>query len=79
MLVLSRMKDESIMLGDDIEITILDIRSNKVRIGIAAPKEMSVDRSEVRDAKKLKRKVYGAIQEGEQCSAIGPDAQKKLA
>ena len=47
MLVLSRGKDESIMLGDNVEIMVVDIRHNKVQIGIAAPKILPVYRKEV--------------------------------
>jgi carbon storage regulator len=47
MLVLSREKDESIMIGDDVEITIVDVRGNKVRLGINAPREVSVHRKEI--------------------------------
>jgi carbon storage regulator len=50
MLVLSRQKDESIMIGDDVEITIVDVRGDKVRLGITAPKNISVHRREVFDA-----------------------------
>ena len=50
MLVLSRRKDESIMIGDNIEITIVDIRGNKVRLGITAPKKIPVHRREVYEA-----------------------------
>ena len=50
MLVLSRQKDESIMIGDDVEITIVDVRGDKVRLGIAAPKDIPVHRREVYDA-----------------------------
>jgi len=50
MLVLSRQRDETIMIGDDIEITIVDIRGDKVRLGIAAPPEIPVHRKEVYDA-----------------------------
>lgn len=50
MLVLSRQRDESIMIGDDIEITIVDIRGGKVRIGINAPKSVSVHRKEIYQA-----------------------------
>ena len=50
MLVLSRQKDESIIIGDDIEITIVDVRGDKVRLGITAPREISVHRREVYDA-----------------------------
>ncbi|MBU0957364.1 MAG: carbon storage regulator CsrA [Nanoarchaeota archaeon] len=47
MLVLSRQKDESIVIGDDIEITVVDIRGDKVRLGITAPSEIPVHRKEV--------------------------------
>ena len=50
MLVLSRQLNEKIMVGDDIEITIVDIRGDKVRVGIDAPEEMPVHRREVYDA-----------------------------
>jgi len=50
MLVLSRQKDESIVIGDDVEITIVDVRGNKVRLGITAPKNITVHRREVYDA-----------------------------
>jgi len=47
MLVLSRQRDETIMIGDDIEITIVDIRGDKVRLGITAPNRIAVHRKEV--------------------------------
>ena len=50
MLVLSRHRDESIMIGDDIVITIVDIRGDKVRLGIDAPQALPVHRQEVYDA-----------------------------
>ena len=50
MLVLSRQKDESIMIGDDVEIVIVDVRGDKVRLGITAPREISVHRREVYEA-----------------------------
>lgn len=55
MLVLSRKRDEIVTIGDDIEIMIVDIRGDKVRLGIKAPKEVAVHRKE----------VYEAIQNGE--------------
>lgn len=50
MLVLSRQRDESIMIGDNIVITIVDIRGDKVRLGINAPTEIPVHRQEVYEA-----------------------------
>jgi carbon storage regulator len=56
MLVLSRHRDESIMVGDDIVITVVDIRGDKVRLGIQAPSNIAVHR----------REVYEAIQQEKQ-------------
>ena len=50
MLVLSRQRDESIMIGDDVIITVVDIRGDKVRLGIDTPGEIPVHRREVFDA-----------------------------
>ncbi|MEM9252265.1 MAG: carbon storage regulator CsrA [Planctomycetota bacterium] len=50
MLVLSRQRDETIMIGDDVEITVVDIRGDKVRIGINAPRSVRVHRKEVYEA-----------------------------
>jgi carbon storage regulator len=50
MLVLSRQRDESIMIGDNIVVTIVDIRGDKVRLGINAPTEVPVHRQEVYEA-----------------------------
>jgi carbon storage regulator len=50
MLVLSRQRDETIMIGDEVEITVVDIRGDKVRLGITAPRHIQVHRKEVYDA-----------------------------
>jgi carbon storage regulator len=50
MLVLSRRKDETIMIGDDIELTIVDVRGDTVRVGIKAPRTVAVHRKEVYEA-----------------------------
>ncbi|MFC1597492.1 carbon storage regulator CsrA [Planctomycetota bacterium] len=50
MLVLSRKKNETIVIKDDITITVVDIRGDKVRLGIDAPKDVPVHRREVYDA-----------------------------
>ena len=67
MLVLSRQKDESIMIGDNVEVTIVDVRGDKVRLGITAPKEIPVHR----------REVYEAIQREKQEAEKSEDAEKK--
>ncbi len=69
MLVLSRHRDESIMIGDNVVITIVDIRGDKVRLGIEAPTEIPVHRQE----------VYEAIQrENQKASQLQPDDTKGL-
>lgn len=50
MLVLSRKKDQSIRIGDDIEIMIIEVRGDKVRIGVKAPKDVTVHRDEIYEA-----------------------------
>ena len=50
MLVLSRRRDETIMIGDEVEITVVDIRGDTVRLGINAPRNVSVHRKEIYDA-----------------------------
>ena len=50
MLVLSRKKNERIRISDDIEIVVVEIRGDKVRLGVDAPKDVTVHRGEVYDA-----------------------------
>src|ERR1044071_5252732 len=76
MLVLSRQRDETIMIGDDIEVTVVDIRGDKVRLGINAPKSISVHRKEVYDA--IRRENREAAQvKPEDLSGLGRIAPKK--
>ena len=64
MLVLSRQRDETIMIGDDIQITVVDIRGDKVRLGINAPAKVTVHRKEVYDAIKAEnQRAAGAAVE----------------
>ncbi len=67
MLVLTRKTDESIMIGDDIEVKLLDIKENQVKVGISAPKSVAVHR----------REVYLAIQ-SENAEAAAPTDPKDL-
>ncbi len=53
MLVLSRQRNESIMIGHDVEVMITDVRGDKVRLGITAPKDIPVHRREIYE--KIKR------------------------
>lgn len=59
MLVLSRQRDETIVIGDDIEITVVDIRGEKVRLGINAPPHVPVHRKEVYEAIKREQNSEG--------------------
>jgi carbon storage regulator len=69
MLVLSRQRDESIIIGDNIVVTVVDVRGDKVRLGIDAPREVSVHR----------REVYDAIQrENQQASQIRIDEARRI-
>ncbi|MDB9752093.1 carbon storage regulator CsrA [Gammaproteobacteria bacterium] len=49
MLILTRKVGETLMIGDEVSITVLDIRGNQVRIGINAPKDVAVHREEIYD------------------------------
>lgn len=51
MLVLTRRVNQSIMIGDDVVVTVLEVRGDHVRIGITAPRSVAVDREEVLEAK----------------------------
>ena len=57
MLVLSRKKNESIVINDSITLVIVEIRGDKVRLGIDAPKDVTVHRKEVYDAIKNSQKA----------------------
>ncbi|MCH7689022.1 MAG: carbon storage regulator CsrA [Planctomycetes bacterium] len=66
MLVLSRKKDEKIVIGDNITIMVIEIRGDKVRLGIDAPREVTVHRQE----------VYEAIQREQEKKQTGIDEQQ---
>jgi carbon storage regulator len=72
MLVLTRKTNQSIMIGDDVEVTVLAVAKDKIRIGITAPREISVFRKEVylsmkgetsEGAEDASEKVSGALDE----------------
>jgi carbon storage regulator len=67
MLVLSRKHNESIMIGDDVRVTVIDIRNDKIRLGVSAPRSIEVHRQEVYDTiKEANRKLQEAATEDEQ-------------
>jgi carbon storage regulator len=69
MLVLSRTRDESIIIGDNVVVTVVDVRGDKVKLGIEAPQDISVHR----------REVYEAIRrENQQAAKLRPDEARGL-
>ena len=83
MLVLSRQRDETIMIGDDVEITVVDIRGDKVRLGITAPTHIPVHRKEVYEAIKRENKSATNVQpddlltEGQSTPAERPQTNRR--
>jgi carbon storage regulator len=77
MLVLSRQRDESIIIGDNIVITVVDVRGDKVRLGIDAPREVSVHRREIYEAIQRENKQAAQIRldEARQIGKAKPDRQ----
>jgi len=77
MLVLSRQRDESIMIGDDVEIIIVDVRGDKVRLGITAPKEIPVHRREIYDAIQREKRQKKESQEQQEKEPQTPQTTKE--
>lgn len=70
MLVLSRQRDETVMIGDEIEVTVVDIRGDKVRLGITVPREISVHRKEVYEAIRRENRTAAAQVKPEDLSGL---------
>ena len=77
MLVLSRQRDESIVIGDNIVITIVDIRGDKVRLGIEAPNEVPVHRQEVFEAIQRENRKSGSPSSGGATSKASADGSDR--
>ena len=69
MLVLSRKKNESIVINDDITIVVVEIRGDKVRLGVEAPKEVPVHRNEVYEAIRRNQQAGGPTHEADASTA----------
>ena len=76
MLVLSRQRDETIMIGDNVEITVVDIRGDKVRLGITAPRHIQVHRKEVYDAIKRENEQAAKLSPHDVPDVVEGDADK---
>src|SRR3954468_20295235 len=72
MLVLSRQRDQAIMIGDDIEVSVVDIRGDKVRLGINAPRSVSVHRKEIYEAIRKENKAAAEIRPEDLGSLLSP-------
>jgi len=77
MLVLSRQRDESIMIGDNVEIIIVDVRGDKVRLGITAPKEIPVHRREIYDAIQREKNQKKETQEKQEKESQTPEPSQE--
>ena len=77
MLVLSRHRDETIMIGDEIELTVVDIRGDKVRLGIKAPSRIAVHRKEVYDAIKRENEEAASLTGHELGSVAAPNSSDR--
>ncbi len=73
MLVLSRKKNESIVINNDITIVVVEIRGDKVRLGVEAPKEVPVHRREVYDAIKRNEAASDAADEAKNGTTDGAE------
>lgn len=78
MLVLSRQRDETIMIGDDVEITIVDIRGDKVRLGITAPRSIQVHRKEVYDAIKRENQQASRLKPSDVADVVDHKKDEKV-
>ncbi len=77
MLVLSRQRDETIMIGDDVEITVVDIRGDKVRLGITAPRSIQVHRKEVYEAIRRENQRAAGLTPSDMSDVVDADKKKR--
>jgi carbon storage regulator len=74
MLVLARQRDQTVMIGDDIEVTVVDIRGDKVRLGVNAPRTVSVHRKEVYEAIRKENQSAAMVRPDDVPRVSGPTA-----
>ena len=76
MLILGRRKGESILIGEDIEISVLDIQGDYIRLGIQAPRELSIIRRELKE--QIREENIKAAEKPEGLSALLEEMKKSL-
>lgn len=79
MLILTRRVGETVMIGDDVTITVLGVKGNQVRVGINAPKHVAVHREEIYERIKREQQGGGSENSGSENSGSPDDSDKPLA
>jgi carbon storage regulator len=76
MLVLSRTRDESIIIGDHVVVTVVDVRGDKVKLGIEAPQDVTVHRREVYEAIRRENQQAAKLRPEEARGLTGPGSDR---
>ena len=71
MLILTRRVGETLMIGDDVTVTVLGVKGNQVRIGVNAPRDVAVHREEIYERIKREKEAQAAAQQGDVDDDIG--------